>query len=170
MCVYIGTAVMLTVNCYTSLLAFECIVLYVVAIFSASAEFVGYTITVIIDYNTNAITTTTFHCKLDSGNFKACKLLHMQNLMIEVRLLLCSILGSDGFMFTSVSPGTHTVTAIGTSNGIMKSLLTLAALTMLPAIASENVQGATVTLTKSATFECRLDDEPNFVPCKNYIE
>jgi len=115
----------------------------------------------IINYNTSAITATTFHCQLDSGNFKACKLLRMQNLMIQVRLLLCSTLGSDGFMFTSVSPGTHTVTVIGTSDGIMKSLLTLAFLTMLPAIAlfvSGNVQGTTVTLTisanQSATFEC----------------
>ena len=94
-----------------------------------------------------------------------------------MRFIIALLIGDDGFMFTSVSPGTHTVTVIGTLDGVVTSPLTITPLTIFPSIAlfvSGNVQGTTVTLTisanQSATFECQLDGDPNFVPCKNYTE
>ena len=91
--------------------------------------------------------------------------------------IIALLIGDDGFTFTSVSPGTHTVTVIGTLDGVMTAPLTITSLmTTLPLtlFVSENVQGTTVTLTisanQAATFECQLDGDPNFVPCKKYTE
>ena len=82
------------------------------------------------------------------------------------------VLGSDGFEFTSVLPGTHFVTVRGTASG--QSLnATLGPLTSVPELTvglTVSVSGTVVTATieanQAATFECQLDDGP-FVPCKH---
>ena len=82
-----------------------------------------------------------------------------------------TLLGADGFEFTSVLPGSHFVTVRGTSGG--QSLdATLGPLTSVPELTvslTVSVSGTVVTATieanQAATFECQLDNDA-FVPCK----
>ena len=85
--------------------------------------------------------------------------------------MLCA--GSNGFQFTSVSPGTHFVTITGTLNGLSGSE-TLGPLTSIPELTVESsisISGTVITViieaNQAATFECQLDDQ-DFVPCKQH--
>ena len=81
------------------------------------------------------------------------------------------LIGADGFVYDSVSPGTHNVTVRGTLNGQSVDAF-LGPLTSVPELSfttAVTVSGTVVTLiieaNQAATFECQLDDQ-EFVPCK----
>ena len=82
-----------------------------------------------------------------------------------------TVTGSDGFVYTSVAVGDHTITVTGTAQdgqtGELNLSLTVSSPFMITAIAT--ILGTTITVTidanQDATFECQLDDS-SFVSCK----
>lgn len=81
------------------------------------------------------------------------------------------VIGTDGFEYSPVAPGTHFVTVRGALNG-QSGEATLGPLTSVPRLTLATtvaLSGTTITLTieanQNATFECQLDDQ-DFVPCK----
>ena len=89
--------------------------------------------------------------------------------------LICSsiptVTGSDGFVYSSVPVGDHTIIVRGTAQDGQTSELTISLSVssqfMITAVAS--VLGSTITViidaNQDATFECQLDAS-SFVPCK----
>ena len=84
-----------------------------------------------------------------------------------------NIIGDDGFQYTSVSIGTHSVTVTANLDGTSVDPVTISPLTVtgtFMVLLSTNVQGTgfilTITADQEANFECRLDGETDFEPCK----
>ena len=81
------------------------------------------------------------------------------------------LIGSDGFVYTSVPAGTHTVTVMGDLDGSSGTEEIPGLAVLLPLIVDLDVDqnstsiAVTITANQEATFECQVDDGA-FVPCK----